>query len=84
MSANCCGPAMRPAVDPRWRQALWIALIVNATMFVAEISVGEIADSRSLQADALDFLATPQTTPSPSALRAWRCCGERAPRCLRE
>jgi Co/Zn/Cd efflux system component len=55
MSANCCGPAMRPAVDPRWRQALWIALIVNATMFVAEISVGEIADSRSLQADALDF-----------------------------
>lgn len=55
MSAICCGPAKKPAVDPRWRRALWIALIVNAGMFVAELAAGEIADSRSLQADALDF-----------------------------
>ena len=55
MSASCCGPAKKPAVDPRWRRALWIALIVNAGMFVAELAAGEIADSRSLQADALDF-----------------------------
>ena len=55
MSASCCGPAKKPAVDPRWRRALWIALIVNAGMFVAELIAGEIADSRSLQADALDF-----------------------------
>ena len=55
MSANCCGPAEKTAVDPRWRRALWIALIVNAGMFVAELAAGEIADSRSLQADALDF-----------------------------
>lgn len=34
---------------------MWIALVVNAGMFVAELSAGEIADSRSLQADALDF-----------------------------
>lgn len=55
MSASCCGPSKKPAVDPRWRRALWIALIVNAGMFLAELAAGEIADSRSLQADALDF-----------------------------
>ena len=55
MSVNCCAPAKRPAVDPRWRKALWIALIVNAAMFVVELLAGEIADSRALQADALDF-----------------------------
>lgn len=55
MSAHCCVPAKVPAVDPRWRRALWIALIVNAGMFVVELAAGEIADSRSLQADALDF-----------------------------
>lgn len=55
MSASCCGPTNKPAVDPRWRRALWIALIVNAGMFLAELTAGELADSRSLQADALDF-----------------------------
>lgn len=55
MSASCCGPPKKPAVNPRWRRALWIALIVNAGMFLGELGAGEIADSRSLQADALDF-----------------------------
>lgn len=55
MSASCCAPAKKPVVDPRWRRALWIALIVNAVMFLAELGAGEIADSRALQADALDF-----------------------------
>ena len=55
MSAHCCAPAEKPPVDPRWRRALWIALVVNAGMFLAELAAGEIADSRSLQADALDF-----------------------------
>ena len=55
MSASCCGPSQKPSVDPRWRRALWIALIVNAVMFLGELGAGEIADSRALQADALDF-----------------------------
>lgn len=38
-----------------WRRALWIALIVNAAFFVAEIVAGVAAGSASLQADALDF-----------------------------
>lgn len=57
MSANCCPPSKKPAVDPAWRRALWIALIVNAAMFIVEIVAGELADSRSLQADALDFFS---------------------------
>ena len=53
--SSCCATPKKPAVDPRWRRALWIALIVNAGMFMVELAAGEIADSRSLQADALDF-----------------------------
>jgi len=41
--------------NPRWRMILWIALIANAAMFVVEIVAGIAADSRALQADALDF-----------------------------
>lgn len=55
MSTSSCDPTEKRSVDPRWRRALWIALFVNAGMFLAELGAGEIADSRSLQADALDF-----------------------------
>lgn len=56
MSATCCGPKHNPHDSPAWRRALWIALGVNAVMFALEIGAGFAADSRSLQADALDFL----------------------------
>lgn len=55
MAASCCGPTTDPTNSPQWRKALWIALIVNAAMFVVEIVAGATADSRALQADALDF-----------------------------
>lgn len=55
MSAHCCASASEPSVDPRWRRALWIALVANLLMFLVELGAGELADSRSLQADALDF-----------------------------
>ena len=41
---------------PAWRLALWVALAVNAGMFLAEIVAGVAAGSSALQADALDFL----------------------------
>ena len=59
MAASCCEGACATADslgDKRWRRALWIALIVNATMFAAEIVAGAAAGSRALQADAADFL----------------------------
>lgn len=42
-------------MDPRWRRALWIALVVNAAMFVVEWVAGLQAQSVSLLADAVDF-----------------------------
>ena len=49
-----CSPAS-PLNSPNWRRALWIALIINAGFFLAEIVAGAAAGSTSLQADALDF-----------------------------
>jgi Co/Zn/Cd efflux system component len=44
MSAHCCDhetPAADKLVDlPRYRRVLWIALVVNAAMFVVEIAGG--------------------------------------------
>lgn len=54
MSTHCCAPA-RPAVDPRFRQALWIALILNAGMFLIEIGAAASSGSVSLLADSIDF-----------------------------
>ena len=54
---SCCS-ATPPAAtlnSPGWRRALWIALAVNATFFVAAIVAGAAAGPASLQADALDF-----------------------------
>ena len=58
MSNHCCanGSGESALNDPRWRRILWIALLINAAMFAVEIVAGVAADSRALQADALDFL----------------------------
>lgn len=58
MAGNCCNSgcaSTKALTDKRWRRALWIALVVNAGMFAVELGAGVAADSRSLQADALDF-----------------------------
>ena len=59
MSACCSGhcSTSEPAVDPRFRKALWIALFVNAVMFGVEIVGGIKSGSVSLLADAVDFAA---------------------------
>lgn len=60
MSAQCCHQNHPPAhyrnPNHRYRNVLWIALAVNATMFAVEIVSGMRAESASLLADALDFL----------------------------
>ena len=48
-----CSPIQK--ISPKFRKALWIALILNATMFFVEIIGGSHARSVSLWADALDF-----------------------------
>lgn len=59
MSAHCCEhdtPKAESLVNlPRYRKILWIALIVNAAMFLVEIGAGFQSSSLSLLADAVDF-----------------------------
>jgi Co/Zn/Cd efflux system component len=61
MSAHCHDPACSSsstrelARHPGWRRVLWIALIVNATMFGVELWAGWRAESAALLADAIDF-----------------------------
>ena len=42
-------------MPPGYRRALWIALVVNAAMFLLEVTAGLSAGSVSLLADAIDF-----------------------------
>jgi Co/Zn/Cd efflux system component len=59
MADDCCASAAGSAeglADARWRRILWIALGLNLAMFAVESVSGLLAQSRSLQADALDFL----------------------------
>jgi cation diffusion facilitator family transporter len=53
---HCCPSTDTASNSPAWRRVLWIALAVNAFMFVAEIVAGLAAGSTALQADSLDFL----------------------------
>jgi Co/Zn/Cd efflux system component len=58
MSADCLhcqpnGPDRLPA--PGYRRVLWIALLINAIMFIIEIAAGLSSGSVSLLADAIDF-----------------------------
>lgn len=53
---SCPGENKNAMNDPRWRRILWIALVLNAAMFLGEIGAGIAGDSKALQADALDFL----------------------------
>ncbi len=59
MSAHCCDhdtPKPETILNlGRYRKILWIALIVNATMFLVEIGAGFRSGSLSLLADAVDF-----------------------------
>jgi len=55
MSAQCCSAPAAPAVDPKYRRALWIALAVNVGMFVVELIASWSSGSVSLLADSIDF-----------------------------
>ena len=59
MAGHCCS-APKTGIDDtlagrRYRKALWVALIINAGMFIIELSAGFGANSVSLLADAIDF-----------------------------
>lgn len=58
-NATACGCSGNPkfdGVDPAYKRILWIVILINAVMFVVEMSAGKLAGSQALLADALDFL----------------------------
>lgn len=57
MSASCCSHSScsSPPVDPRFRKALWVALLLNALMFFVEFGASWTSGSVSLMADSIDF-----------------------------
>ena len=56
VACNDCSVASKDqSQNPVFRKVLWVALLVNFTMFFVEIIASHIGDSMSLQADALDF-----------------------------
>ena len=58
VSAHCCSDSTCSSakpVDPRYRRVSWIALVLNATMFAAELGAAWSSGSVSLLADSIDF-----------------------------
>ncbi len=55
MSDHCCSAPAKPAVDPKYRRVLWVALALNALMFVVELAASWQSGSVSLMADSIDF-----------------------------
>ena len=55
MGANCGHCSSFDGVSDAYKRRLWAVILLNAIMFVVEMSAGQMANSRALQADALDF-----------------------------
>jgi Co/Zn/Cd efflux system component len=56
MSCQCEQNTPFDGATPAYRRALWWVVLINAGMFLIELSGGWLSGSKALQADALDFL----------------------------
>ncbi len=58
MAGSCCNSnhSESALTNNRFRKALWVALWINASMFLVEIFASSHSGSASLLADAIDFL----------------------------
>jgi cation diffusion facilitator family transporter len=52
-----CGCHVEATTDPRQRRTLWVALVLNAAMAVVGFTIGWLAQSTGVLADALDMLS---------------------------
>ncbi len=58
MSAGCGHThSSFDGMSAEYKRRLWIVIVINAVMFVVEMTAGQVAKSQALQADALDFIA---------------------------
>lgn len=56
MACSCSHEPAPKKPNSKFRTALWIALVINLSMFFVEVIGGAYANSSALWADALDFL----------------------------
>jgi cation diffusion facilitator family transporter len=68
---GCHGDTNRAAVDPAYRRALWIVVILNAGFGIIELFGGFLANSQALKADSLDFLGDGSITFIGLLALAW-------------
>jgi len=59
--SQCCDHDQEAPVLKVYRRVLWVVLMINAAMFVTEMTAGVWGKSVALQADALDFLGDSAT-----------------------
>lgn len=55
--SSCCH-SQQPrfeGLSPAYQRVLWLVIAINFSMFLAEMIAGQLAGSRALQADSLDF-----------------------------
>lgn len=64
-AGGCCGCSSGTVtfdgMDRRYRQVLWVVILLNAAMFFVEMAGGLAAGSLALQADSLDFAGDAMT-----------------------
>ena len=56
MSACCHTQPVFTGLSEDYKRRLWAIIVLNFFMFIVEMVASNLADSQSLQADALDFL----------------------------
>ena len=55
-ACGCSGNPRFDGMNASYKRVLWVVILINAAMFLVEMSAGRLAGSQALQADALDFL----------------------------
>ena len=56
MSGCCNNQPEFSGLSDSYKKRLWVIIALNFSMFIIEMTASNLADSQSLQADALDFL----------------------------
>ena len=60
-SIGCSCEPKFDGLSAEFKRVLWVVIVINATMFIVELTGGALAGSKALQADALDFLGDTAT-----------------------
>jgi len=58
---GCSGNQQFDGFDSGYKRMLWVVIVINAAMFLVEMSAAKLTGSQVLQADALDFLGDAMT-----------------------